>query len=93
LQTKGVGARRLRERILESVAGDGTRAHGHWQMGNTDDLGFVDEPTAAVEKLRLLTEHGAVNFFCLIRLMSRWLLLVRALQLSGEKNRLGRGPN
>ncbi|MCK4294602.1 MAG: hypothetical protein KAY65_15485 [Planctomycetes bacterium] len=63
MQIKGVGAGGLRERILESVAGDVTSTHWHWQMGNTDDLGFVDEPTAAVEELRLLAEHGAVNFF------------------------------
>ena len=47
----------------ESVVGDVTSAHWHRQMCNTDDLGSVDELTAAVEKLRLLTEQGAVNFF------------------------------
>ena len=47
-------------------------------------------------RLNILLTQGLTKTckkFCFIRLMSRRRLQVRALPLSAEKNRLGRGPN
>ena len=51
-----------------------------------ESLGHTDQRKAERQRAQKEKER-------FIRLMRRWPLQVRAFESSGEKNRLGRGPN